>query len=396
MRVLQISANWGLGGPGGVEKDIYYTLVNNGHECVIAYGRGSVPEDINSYKIGSKLNSYRHYAKATLFDDMGFASSKETKRLVSYIDDLKPDVIQLHNLLGYYINIEVLFNYLCCSGIPVVWTVHDCWLITGHCINFDRISCEKWKTCCHSCPLVRDYPKSLIDRSRRNYEKKKNILGKVKNITYVTPSIWLSNILKESFLSNQHIITIQNGIDLDMFRPKKSKLREMLKLEGKKVILFVASVWNDMKGLGIIKQLSRIVSSEYILVVIGEHSDNIVGDNVLSFRRTDDIEKLVEWYSTADVFVNPTLGDNFPTVNIEALACGTPVVTNMTGGSPEIVGDDCGRICKSRTPEELYQRIRECEKADISEEICRKRAKTFDRNITFNRYIELYARLIGH
>ena len=394
MKVLQISANWGHGGPGSVEKDIYCTLAEAGHKCVIAYGRGSVPPEIESYRIGKKIDNYIHYAAATLFDKAGFSSTNPTKKLIAYIQSIKPDVIQLHNLLGYYINIDVLFSFLKNCGIPVVWTVHDCWPITGHCINFERVGCEKWKTGCGSCKLTHDYPRALVDRSGNNLRKKKELLSGLRNLTIVAPSRWLENLLKQSYLSQYDIKVINNGIDLSLFKPTDSDYREKYGLGEKKILLFVASVWNEMKGLNLIQELSQIVSPDFKIVIIGKNSEFVSGENVLTFGRTSDVSELVKWYSAADVFVNPTLGDNFPTVNIEALACGVPVVTNATGGSPEIPGEECGGICYSKTAGELYQRINEIISKKIDKTKCTQRAGIFERSKCYRQYIDLYERLL--
>lgn len=394
MKVLQISSNWGHGGPGGVEKDLYYEIIKNNHLGIIAYGRDTVPNEIESIKLGTKLGIYLHFIFGRLFDNEGLNSSVATKELIRYIDKTKPDIIHLHNLTGHYLNYVILFNYFHNINTPIVWTLHDCWAFTGHCINFERVNCDKWKNHCNNCILVHDYPKAFIDRSEKNFSKKKQVFTGIKNMHLVTPSIWLAQLVKKSFLNQYDVTVINNGIDLKSFSYTKSSLKEEYNLVGKTVILFVASVWGEMKGIHIINQLSEIVEEKYKIVVIGNKKGFKLNSNILDIPSTDSILNLAEWYSLADVFVNPTLGDNFPTVNIEALACGTPVVTFKTGGSPEIAGDSCGCVSTEKNANSLYKTILECLDKHISRDDCRNRAIQFSKERMAERYLNLYEQIV--
>lgn len=391
MKILQISANWGHGGPGGVVKDIHNYLVSNNHEAWVAYGRYDVPECVPAIKIGSTFDIYYHVLVTRLFDASGFSSKRATKRLTEEISRLKPDIIHLHNLIGYYLNVKVLFDYLKSANIPVVWTLHDCWAFTGHCINFERKHCEKWKTECHDCPLKDNYPEAIVfDRSKVNYHKKKEIFTGVPNMALVTPSKWLAKLVSESYLKDYPCHVINNGIDLNVFRPIESDIREKYGLKNKKLLLFVASVWNEMKGEHIVYELAEKLDDSYAIVMIGRKSAKSIPDRIIDLPRTQNIEELVKWYTAADVFVNPTLGDNFPTVNIEALACGTPVVTNNTGGSPEIAGNEFGRIVYSKTADEFVAKISECLCVDYTPTDCRKASLKFAKDVCFEKYVDIY------
>ena len=395
MKILQISTNWGHGGPGGVVKDIHNYLKDKGHEPMVAYGRYDVPEDVPSIKIGSDLNIYYHVLMTRLFDSSGFSSKKATKQLVKKIEKISPDIVHLHNLIGYYLNVEILFEYLKRANIPVVWTLHDCWAFTGHCINFERKGCEKWKTECNKCPLKDNYPEAIVfDCSSANYRRKKKAFNGVPNMELVTPSGWLANLVSESYLKDYPCNVINNGIDLDVFKPIESDIREQYSLEDKKLLLCVASVWNEMKGEHIVYELAEKLDDSYAIVMIGRKSADSIPSRIIDLPRTQNIEELVKWYTAADVFVNPTLGDNFPTVNIEALACGTPIVTNNTGGSPEIAGNEYGRIVYSKSADEFIEKINECILANYSSEDCRNASLKFARDVCFEKYMDVYRRVL--
>lgn len=362
MRVLQINSVCGAGSTGRIATDLYKVLEEQGHECLIAYGRGTAPEGINAYKIGTNLDNYLHVARTRLLDQHGYGSKKPTIELVKKIKEYNPDIIHLHNLHGYYLNLEVLFNYLAESNKPVVWTLHDCWTFTGHCAYFDYIGCDKWKIECRNCPQKKTYPNSyVLDNSYQNFNQKKELFTKVNNLTIITPSQWLANLVKQSFLNKYPVQVINNGIDLSIFKPTPSDFRKKYHLEKKKIILGVANVWDQRKGFDTFLELSSKLDENYQIVLVGvtEKQKNNIPSNIIGITRTNNIKELAEVYSTADVFVNPTLEDNFPTTNLEALACGTPIITFNSGGSGEAV--DCqnggGKIIEKGEIQVLYEEI---------------------------------------
>ena len=391
MKILQISSNWGRGGPGGVVKDLHYCIINNGDESVIAYGRDRIPSDISSIRIGSKFDNYVHALFTRFFDRAGFGSTLATKKLIKMISANNPDIIHLHNLLGYYINIEVLFSFLKKYNKPVIWTIHDCWPVTGHCINFERINCEKWVAGCYDCKLKKEYPESyFFDLSKRNWVEKREVFTGIPNMVLVCPSKWLKNIIANSFLKDYPIFVFPNGIDLTVFHPVKSNFREKYNLDDKIVLLAVAGVWNQMKGEHLLYEISTKLNENYKIVMVGKSSRKNRPKSIIYIERTNNLEELVKWYSTADLFINPTFGDNFPTVNIEALACGLPIVTNNTGGRVEIAGNKIGRIVQTKTAEEFVDKIYECVSLNISKEECVKEARKYDKNSCFSNYLKLY------
>lgn len=396
MKVLQINSVCGIRSTGRITTDLYKVLEDAGHECVIGYGRLDAPKDINSIKIGSNLDNYVHVSKTRIFDKHGFSSSKATNDFLKKVDEYNPDVVHLHNIHGYYINIEILFKYLKKINKPVVWTLHDCWSFTGHCSHFDYIGCEKWKSKCYDCPQKMDYPNSLLmDNSKWNYEKKKELFTSIENMTIITPSKWLADLVSESYLGKYKVQVVNNGIDLDQFRPINSNFREKYNLENKFLLLGVASQWGERKGLLTFIELAEKLDSSYKVILVGvtEKEKSELPSNIISITRTNNIKELAEIYTAVDLFVNPTLEDTFPTTNLEALACGTPIVTFNTGGSIESVDKNCGIVVKNNDYNELYaaiKNIKENGKEYYSEYCINKSRELYNKNDKFKEYVTIY------
>ena len=397
MKVLQINSVCGIRSTGRICTDLADVLMKHGHECRIAYGREDVPEKYKpiAYRIGSETDVRLHVLRTRLFDSAGFGSRRATEKLVGYIGEYAPDIIHLHNIHGYYLNIEVLFDYLSNADVPVVWTLHDCWAFTGHCACFDYVGCCRWKTGCCDCPQKREYPASyFLDRSKRNLQRKRELFTGVKNMTIITPSEWLASLAGESFLGRYPIHVIRNGIDLEAFKPINSGFAEKYGLGDKKIVLGVASTWSERKGLRDFDRLSEILSKDkYKIVLVGadDAQKKSISPDILCIGRTNSVSELAGIYTAADVYVNATYEDNFPTTNIEALACGTPVVTYNTGGSPESLAERCGRVVDKGDVCALARQVEEICGADVlTEKECRTRAAAFDKKKCFEKYVGLY------
>ena len=309
------------------------------------------------------------------------------------LDAIKPDIIHFHNLHNSYINIHMMFNYIKKHNIRVVWTLHDCWAFTGHCPHYTFVGCDRWTKGCGKCPQLSAYPPSLFDTTELLWKLKKKWFSGLENLTIVTPSEWLASQVKRSFLANYPIKVINNGIDLSVFKPTNSSFRNIHGIEGKIVVLGVAFGWGKRKGLDIFNYLANELDDRFQIVLVG--TDNRVDAElhrcILSVHRTHNQRELAEIYSAADVFVNPTREDNFPTVNIEALACGTPVITFETGGSPETINDRCGCVVPvDNCTEMLREILKICEKKEIMSSECIKRAQELSMEDKFNEYISLY------
>lgn len=341
MKVFEINTGFISGGPPRVMNGVCDALINRGDDCMVAASRGEMRKDIKSVRVGGKYSPYVNALSARLFDNVGFTAERATKKLIKEIKAYDPDVMHLHNLHGYYLDIEVLFDYLKSADKKVIWTLHDCWAFTGHCAHFDYANCYKWETGgCENCPQKKEYPKSIfLSRSKNNFARKKRAFTGVKDLTIVTPSNWLKNLVKRSFLKDYKVVTIYNGIDLDKFKPIKSDVLKRYGLENKKILLGVANVWTEKKGFKDFIKLAEVLPDDYKIVLIGVTKKQIktLPANILGLQRTGSIQELCEWYTAADKFINLTYEDTYPTVNLEAQACGTPVITYKTGGSVESV-----------------------------------------------------------
>ncbi len=391
MKVLQINSFFSEGGPPRIVKALYDTLIAEEHTCCVAAARAKPYDYMNIIRIGNKWGVYKNAIVSRLFDCEGFTAKRATKALIKQIEEYNPDIIHLHNLHGYYLNIEILFEYLKKADKPVVWTLHDCWAFTGHCSHFDYIGCNKWKEGgCFDCPQSKEYPSSCgKDRSKKNFLKKKDAFTGVKNLTIITPSQWLADLVKQSFLSEYPVCVIPNGIDLDVFKPTQSNFRERYQLQNKKVVLGVAQNWGVRKGLNDFIKLSTLLPESYQIVLVGLTEKQIkeIPKNILALPRTNNAQELVEIYTAADVFVNPTYEDNFPTVNLEAQACGTPVITYNTGGSGESIPVE--NVVKQGNIEGIIMRLGELKD---SAEDCITRVRNYDKAKKYNEYIEIYKR----
>lgn len=403
MKLLQINSVINFGSTGRIAEEIGQLAINNSWKSYIAYGRNDRPSESQLIKIGNDWDIKWHGLQTRLFDRHGLASTKATKRLVEKIQEIKPDIIHLHNLHGYYLNIEILFHYLATAGIPVVWTLHDCWPMTGHCAHFSFIGCDKWKMQCEHCPQKNGYPASyLMDRSLKNYQLKKKLFTSVPQMTLVPVSNWLANIVKESFLKIYPIKTIYNGVDTTVFTPcSTTKIREKYKIPTNTfVILGIASIWSERKGLKDFIRLSESLKENEMIILVGltDKQINILPRNILGISRTENIHELAELYSLTDVFVNPTWEDNFPTTNIEALACGTPVITYQTGGSPEALTPETGFVVEQGDLAGIRDAIDSIKSKGKSfyAESCRERAvRMFNKNERYAEYLELYEQMLS-
>ena len=401
MKVVQINSLCGVGCVGRMVMDLHTTLKSQGHQSAIGFGRFKTPPGNGVIRIGNSADKGLHVAITRLLDRHGFASRLATARFLHKIHAFNPDVLHLHNLHGYYLHIGRLFEYLKRTDKRVIWTLHDCWAFTGHCAHFDAIGCSRWKTGCHHCPLKYEYPKTwFLDRSRSNYSRKKGLFTSVRNMTIVTPSAWLAGLVAESFLREYPVRTINTGIDLDLFQPTTSDFRARYGLKGKFVLLGVAFTW-DRKGLPFFVELAKRQRPDeaIVLVGVGDRELRELPPGIVAIRRTHSPKQLAEIYSAADLFVNPTLEDTFPTTNLEALACGTPVVTFDTGGCGESIDAECGIVVKRGDMSELMSAIARVK--TIGKEVfsakCREKAiARFAKGSCLAQYLDLYQEHESH
>lgn len=384
MRIFQINGAV-FGSTGKIMLGIAKTARERGHEVLCAApitktNRHREP-NCNYIKIGTYYGRCASVLLSRLTGLDGCFAVFATLKLLYKVKKFHPDVIHLHNIHGSYINLPMLFHFIKKNNIRVVWTLHDCWAFTGHCPHFDMIGCGKWKTGCYACPQYREYPKSYVDNARLMYGLKKKWFLGIRDLTIITPSNWLAGIVGQSFLKGYPIKAIPNGVDLSIFKPTPSNFRERYAIPAeKKIILGVAFGWGIKKGLDVFVELAKRLDDNYQIVLVGtdENVDKQLPANIISIHRTQDQTELAQIYTAADLFVNPTREDNYPTVNMEALACGTPVLTFRTGGSPEIPDETCGIVVKKDDIEAMgYAAKTICAESSFSRQQCLHRATNF-------------------
>ena len=391
MKIIQINATCGTGSTGKICVGISEILSKANIENYVFYS-----DKTNGYDrgIGFSDNNYIKFqaAKTKIFGNYGFNSKKATQNMIAELEKIQPDIVHLHNIHGHDCDLETLFTYFKRKKTKLVWTFHDCWAFTAYCPHFTMAKCDKWKTACTECVQYREYS-WFFDRSSEIFEKKKQLFTGL-DLTIVTPSVWLSDLVKQSFLKDYPVRVINNGIDLSVFKPSESDFRERYGLKNKKVLLGVAFGWGNRKGLDVFLTLSKRLNPEnYRIVLVGtdETIDRQLSENIISIHRTNNQSELAEIYTAADLFVNPTREENFPTVNIESLACGTPVLTFKTGGSPEILDESCGSVVDCGDVDSLEKEIiRICTENPYAKEDCVTRALKFDKPRNFKEYLKLY------
>lgn len=406
-KLLQINTVCNSGSTGRIAEDLARISSRYGWENYIVFGRNSRKSHIaKMYQLGWKYSSLINASIARILDNDGFLNSKNTQKLICYIDNIKPDIIHIHNLHGYYIDIRILFEYIKTKKIPTIITLHDCWLFTGHCTYFSACNCNKWQALCQKCQQKKSYPKSIFfDRSTENFLAKKQIFKNFHNLTIVPVSDWLSDLLSESFLKNIRKYVIKNGINLEVFKPQQpsDSFLEKYKIGNKFIIIGVANIWNWRKGLQDFLTLSKKLNNDEIIILVGlsERQKKYINanfKNIIPVTRTENIQELVELYSVSNVFFNPTYEDNYPTTNMEAQACGVPVVSYKTGGACESLDDVyCFKIKQGDLNNALMaiRSIKNLDKKTISQILVKKSRGRFDSSICFNKYISLYNKLLA-
>ena len=406
MRIVQINSVVNTGSTGKIAEAIGKEILRAGGSSCIAYGRsiGSGDSQSELYRIGNQFSNFRDLVSSRFLDNQGFNSTFATKKLLRFLEQKEIDLLHLHNLHGYYLHMGVLLSWAANRSVPIVLTLHDCWTFTGHCAYYDLISCEKWRTGCHSCPQTKAYPKSFgIDNSKPNFERKQMLFHNLKSFTTVAVSNWLNNQIQESTLKPTKKFVVHNGVNLDIFMPynddNHNALRRKYGMGKEPILLGVANVWDTRKGLNDLISVSKSLNTAHILVLIGLTQSQIddLPDGIYGLTRTENQIDLSLFYSAADVYVNPTYEDNFPTTNIEALACGTPVITYNTGGSPEAICERSGKVVPVGNIEALKKAVKKTlgRKEEFTGHCVARAKELFDEKKVYKKYIEIYEDLIS-
>lgn len=389
MKIVQINATCEVGSTGKICASISDLLDEKKVQNWIFYTHG-VSKRKNAIKYADTIETKLNAAKSKIFGNYGFNSKSMTKKLIILLDRIEPDIVHLHNMHGHNCNLEILLNYLKSRKIKVIWTFHDCWTFTAYCPYFTIAKCDKWKTGCNKCPQNKQFS-YIIDRSKKLWEMKKNLLNGL-DLTIVTPSYWLADLVKQSFLKDYPVKVIHNGINLDLFKPVKSDFRQKYQLNEKYILLGVAFAWGNRKGLDVFIELANRLDDRYQIVLVGTNNDvdKKLPNNIISIHRTNNQKELAEIYTAADLYVNPTREEVLGLVNIESLACGTPVITFNTGGSPECIDCDSGCVVDVDNISELEKQIKYFTEKPLNAKNCMKRAMDFDEKKKYREYIDLY------
>ena len=401
MKVLQINMT-DMFSTGNIMLNIAKKTRERGHEAFTVSKRTRMSlcqnrKDFFHTYLGTRAEHTMHRYFSWITDLQDFGSILATYELIHKIKKINPDIIHLHDIVGWFVNIGILFNFLKKYNKPIVWTFHDCWAFTGRCIYFDSVKCDRWKSGCGKCPQISYMPKSwYFDFSAYNWRRKNRLFNSIENMTIVCPSMWLKELTGKSFLSRHRCLTINNGINLKTFKPTIGDTYSKLKRLNKKIVLGVASTWSTRKGLNDFIELSYRLPDSHQIILVGISQEETNCERIIAFKRTTNQKELAEIYTAADVFVNPTMEENFPTVNLEALACGTPIVTYRTGGSPESVDEKTGIIVEQGNIEQMLNGILSVTQ-NSKEHYCNsciEKSKNYDMNARFNDYVDLYEKIL--
>lgn len=401
MKVFMINS-YNYGSTGNIMRQLQKKVIEYGGEAVVSYPKSR--SNLERYKdgdilIGNRVERNFHLFAAYITGFNGCFSIFSTIKLIRQINKYNPDIMHLHNLHNCYINLPILFRYIKKNKIKVIWTLHDCWAFTGQCAHFILAGCQKWKYGCSNCTQVHKYPESLVDQTKIMWKIKKKWFSGVEQMLVVTPSNWLKSMVEQSFLKDYRIEVINNGIDLSIFTPIPVDNEFLKKIGGinKHIILGVSFGWSYEKGLDVFCELAEKMDDSYLIVLVGTNNeiDKKLPKKIVSIHQTKNQRELAKIYSCSDVFVNASRQENYPTVNMEAASCGTPVITFNSGGSSETILTGFGKVIEPSI-DDLIKCIREyCENKTINRETCAKEARIFNKEFKFKRYLELYENMNG-
>lgn len=395
MKILQINAVYGHGSTGVIVRDIEQMCESSGIECYVASPDPKVNDAKRGFLIGNAFDHKLHAVLSRINGKQAYFSRWATRRLLKFIDKIEPDVVHLHNLHSNYIHLNMLLQYLAKKDIQTIVTLHDCWFYTGGCFHYKATACMRWLEGCGHCPKKRqDTPAYLWDCSASILADRKKYLLAIPRLTVTGVSEWISNEAKRTFFADTPVVTIRNGVDLDVFKPTPSDFRSRLELQDKYIILGPASKWLQPLNKSVLTYFSEHMQPDEVLLLFGATDCPLpMPENVRLYGYTRNREELAALYTCADVFVNTTREDSLSLINVEAQACGTPVVTFDATGPRETVdqvhgfrvsvGDANGLI-------KIIQSIRLSNNNGIIAK-CRKFVSDyFEVNANYQKYIDLY------
>lgn len=399
--LLLINVALNTGSTGKIVEGIGSLALAEGWNVVVAHGaRYKNKSNLRNIQVSSKIGEYLHYFESSIFDAQGLGSRVENKKFLKELDRIKPDIVHIHNIHGCFLNYPLLFRYLKVRNIPVVWTLHDCWAMTGHCVHFERTKCDKWKSLCEKCPQIRDFPRSyLFDMSKRNFMLKRELLSQLDNLHITTVSRWLADVAKESYLKSSPIHVIPNGIQTSQFQSTSSDIKEQLKIKGKRMLLAVASGFGERKGLYDYCRLSEMLPDKYKLVLVGVSAEDRkhLPSNIIALSKTNSQLDLVKLYSAADVLLSLSYEETFGLTILEAMSCGTPAVVYANTAQPELISSNTGAVIPNGDIDAVVTAVENiCSQGkDLYSYNCKSFAENYEQSKIYRDYINLYTSILS-
>ncbi len=398
MKVLQINACYGYLSTGIIVEDIEKLLIENGCESYIGY-QSKAKEMSNGYKIGTGLDRKFHGLYSRIFGKQGYVSKNQTRKFLKWVDEIKPDIVHLHNLHSNYLNFNILISYLAENNIKTVYTFHDCWAFTGKCTHYSFVKCNKWKEACGNCPKNKhEVPSLFFDVTSKVIKDRTEHLNKISDLTIVSCSNWMKKQVELSHLTPKKVVTIYNGVNTNIFKPHENSFRKDYSLNDKFVILGFANKWcleNNMAG---VKSLVEQLKDDEKIVIVGCNEEQkkyfSAYKKVIALGFIKDRLELSDIYASSNVFVNLTYEDTLPTVNMESLCCETPVITFNSCGSPELVSNENGMVVEQGNFDAIRKSI-DIIKNDGIKVDYNKVKEVFDREKCYKKYIDLYRQIVG-
>lgn len=399
MRILQINAVYGHGSTGTIVRDIEQLCYAEGIECLVASPDPAVRQAKHGFVIGNTIDHKLHAALSRIYGKQAYYSRCATRALLKYMDREKPDIVHLHNLHSNYIHLNMLLDYLAKRDIITIVTLHDCWFYTGGCFHYANAECYRWLEKCGNCPKQKlDTPALLKDCSAQILADRKKYLLAIPRLVVTGVSDWIANEARRTFLADTKLVTIRNGIDLNVFKPTPSDFRQRLGLEGKYVILGPASKWLSDVNKEVLDKFTKLMHPDEVLLLFGvdvQDTSNLP-KNVITYGYTKNREELAQLYTMADVFVNCTREESLSLINIEAQACGTPVVTFDATATPETVDGVYSLSTQVGNPDRLYEsveNIRYNNDGEVSKPVISFASKNYDLYSNYEEYLNLYKTL---
>ncbi len=403
MKVLQINAVYGQGSTGTIVRDIENLCEQAGIECYVASPDKKVLNAKHGYIIGNMIDHKLHALLSRIHGKQAYFSHIPTRNLIRWMDKIKPDIVHLHNLHSNYIHLNILLQYLAKKDIKTIITLHDCWFFTGGCFHYTAIGCYKWLVDCKNCPKKKqDTPSFFRKHSAKILADRKKKLLAIPHLYITDVSEWMSHEALKSFLRDTPNYIIRNGIDMQIFRPLHSDFRIRLGLENKYVILGPASKWLLPVNRDLLINFVGQMQTDEILLLFGVCTDkqmdyldslHFLDGKVRTYGYTKNRKELAALYTMSDIFVNTTHEDSLSLINVEAQACGTPVVTFDQTGPKETVDNVNSFNVPVGDVEKLYKKIKLVRKS--SKEVISRKCQMFvenkfDMHNNYQLYIKLY------